>query len=98
MTMDSFHNLIGANGSPVSIQRPNINPSNTGTSSANTRAAIAASVDAAVDGLRAAFPGWAWASPQLRHGRVGGAPPASLPEGRVGSLLSRARALAEGRR
>lgn len=99
MTMDSFHNLIGGQWVAGIDTAPNINPSNTGDIIGQYARGDAASVDAAVDAARAAFPGWAWASPQLRHDVLEGAAARILArKDELGRLLSReeGKTLAEG--
>lgn len=97
--MATFDNLIG--GAWVSGARSlaNISPANTRDVIGHYARADAEAVDAAVDAARAALPGWAGASPQVRHDvleRVGARIIARKDE--LGRLLSReeGKTLAEG--
>ena len=97
--MAMFDNMIGGEWVSGSSAAPNVNPSNTDDVIGEFTRGDAGSVDAAVDAARAALPGWAGASPQLRHDLLeatGAAIAARKDE--LGRLLSReeGKTLAEG--
>ena len=97
--MDVLENLIGGAWVGGIEAAQNVNPSNTEDVIGEYARGDAASVDAAVEAAQAALPGWAFASPQVRHDlldKVG----ADLMTRRedLGRLLSReeGKTLAEG--
>ncbi|MXX90575.1 MAG: aldehyde dehydrogenase family protein [Boseongicola sp. SB0665_bin_10] len=97
--MDVLENLIGGAWVGGSEAAQNVNPSNTEDVIGEYARGDAASVDAAVEAARAALPGWAFASPQVRHDlldRVGADLMARRED--LGRLLSReeGKTLAEG--
>ncbi len=65
--MQNYDNLIGGKWVAEAEAMPNINPSNTNDILGNYARGDAVSVDAAVKAARAALPGWAGATSQLRH-------------------------------
>ena len=97
--MDVLENLIGGAWVGGSEAAQNVNPSNTEDVIGEYARGDAASVDAAVEAAQAALPGWAFASPQVRHDlldRVGADLMARRED--LGRLLSReeGKTLAEG--
>ena len=97
--MDVLENLIGGAWVGGSEVAQNVNPSNTEDVIGEYARGDAASVDAAVEAARAALPGWAFASPQVRHDlldKVGADLMARRED--LGRLLSReeGKTLAEG--
>jgi alpha-ketoglutaric semialdehyde dehydrogenase len=99
MTVAAFHNLIGGEWLAGIDTAPNINPSDTADIIGQYARGDAAAVDAAVQAARTAFPGWAGASPQVRHDVLEGAAARILArKDELGRLLSReeGKTLAEG--
>lgn len=97
--MSTFQNLIGGHWVDGVSSVANTNPADIGEVIGHYARADAEAVDAAVEVARAALPGWAGASPQVRHDvleRAGGRIMARKDE--LGRLLSReeAKTLAEG--
>lgn len=97
--MDVLENLIGGAWVGGGEAAQNVNPSNTEDVIGEYARGDAASVDAAVEAAQAALPGWAFASPQVRHDlldKVGADLMARREE--LGRLLSReeGKTLAEG--
>ena len=97
--MDVLENLIGGAWVGGIEAAQNVNPSNTEDVIGEYARGDAASVDAAVEAAQAALPGWAFASPQVRHDlldKVGADLMARRED--LGRLLSReeGKTLAEG--
>ncbi|MEM7444082.1 MAG: aldehyde dehydrogenase family protein [Pseudomonadota bacterium] len=97
--MARFKNLIGGEWVEGVEMAPNINPSNTQEVIGEYTRGGADAVDEAVAAARAALPGWASASPQVRHDVLEAAGAALMSRREeLGRLLSReeGKTLAEG--